>query len=57
MFSKKTVKANPTFQYVATFSNGQTLTIETDRDPSDIVPNAIDLKTIGVAPNYKVRTK
>lgn len=56
MFSKKREK-RPTFQYVATFSNGQTLTIETDGDPTAIVPNAIDLKTVGIAPVFQVKVK
>ncbi len=56
MFSKKSVKRE-TYQYVATFSNGQTLTVETDGDPSVLIPNAIDYKTVGIAPLYKVKVK
>ncbi len=43
----------PRFQYRATFANGQTLTFETASDPSEILPNAIDIKTIGVAPDFQ----
>lgn len=40
------------FQYRATFAGGNSITFETADDPTEMLPNAIDIKTIGIAPDY-----
>ena len=41
------------FQYRATFAGGNSITFETADDPTEMLPNAIDIKTIGVAPPFQ----
>ena len=40
------------FKYRATFPGGSSITFETADDPTEILPNAIDIKTIGIAPSF-----
>lgn len=41
------------WQYRATFPGGNSLTFETADDPTEMLPNAIDIKTIGIAPQFQ----